>query len=229
MFVFLFVILFLILVTKKLNPILLRYSQLEARRFTTVFIRHAINEVVQDEEKLEDIYITNKTTEGQIQTIDFDQIKVNRLLKDVSASVQQVLVNAEVGNTDDLNISNDFRGERYKKVKNGIVCEIPAGALLGSGIFANLGPKIPFKWYFVGQVITNLETNIKEYGINNVYLELNIHVEVIQKILLPVRTEEEVVALDIPIGIKVIQGSIPNYYGGFMNKNSASFSLPMTE
>ena len=181
------------------------------------------------DEDLEDIYVVNLNNQGEIQSIEFNAARVNRLLQDINESVQQVLLKAEIGDISEMNLSHIFRGERYEMIRNGIVCELNFGIIFGSGLASNLGPRIPVRWAFIGQVITRLETNITEYGINNVYLELNVHVEVTQRILLPVRTEEEVVHVNIPIGIKMIQGSIPEYYGGFMNQLSLPFSLPIRD
>ena len=224
-FVILFTILFLMLITSRFNPILLRYSQIETRRFATIFIRHAVGEVI--DEELEDLYTINSNTSGEVQSIEFNAVRVSRLLQEVNENVQKTLLKAETGDISGMNLSSVFRGERYEMIKNGIVCELNFGIIIGSGLFSNLGPKIPVRWAFIGQVITKLETNITEYGINNVYLELNLHVEITQRILLPVRTEEELVQVNIPIGIKMIQGSIPDYYGGIMNHSSLPISLPI--
>ena len=91
-----------------------------------------------------------------------------------------------------------------------------------------MGPVIPVRFTFIGEVTTNLKTKVKTYGINSVYMEVSIHVEVRQRITMPLRTKEVKSALDIPLTIKIIQGTIPNYYQNQILGDSSLFSLPLS-
>ena len=48
-----------------------------------------------------------------------------------------------------------------KKIKKGVVCEIPTGMLLSDTLLANNGPVIPIKLNFIGQVMTHFKTEVK--------------------------------------------------------------------
>lgn len=216
------------LISKRLNPIILRYATVEAKRFTTALINSAVDDDVI--EHIDDsIFSITKNSVGEIQMVDFNGQEVNRLLNLISEKIEEKLLQMEEGNVEELNVSNALKGYNFSKLKKGIVCEIPVGALMGNSLFANLGPVIPIKLSFLGQVITHLNTKVESYGINNAYLELYVHIEVRERITMPMMTEEQKVELDVPLTMKIIQGKVPTYFQGGLDQNSSLFTLPMDE
>ena len=88
-------------------------------------------------------------------------------------------------------------------------------------LLSNIGPKIPVKISLVGDVSTNFSTEIVEYGINNALLKVIVNISVTTKVILPITSEDLTINANIPIGMKVIQGKIPNYYlNGFTTKSN---------
>ena len=75
-----------------------------------------------------------------------------------------------------------------------------------------LGPKIKIKSEMVGSIISNIETEVKPYGINNAYVETRIFLEVIAKIYLPFVTKDVKISNVIPISMNIVQGSVPQGY-----------------
>lgn len=218
--------LFVYLLSKKVNPILLRYSTVEAKRFGVYAVNSAL-----DQEFLnsidDNIFETTFNEKNEIQMIDFKAKEVNSLLKKTATKVQKRLVDLENGHADKLELSNTFKGIKFKDIKSGVVCEVPMGALFSNSIIANNGPVFPIKLNFIGDVITNLNTKVETYGINSIYLEVSIHVEVEERITMPQFTESSKIDVDIPLTVKVIQGTIPNYYLSSLEKDSSLFSLPL--
>lgn len=214
---------------KKVNPVIYRYSNIEAKRFTTILINSSVNKNIVNKMN-DDLFKVEKDSSGNIQMLDYDTKKVNSLLEEITKSIQNELLNLENGKIDNLNVSENFKGKNFSKVKSGIVCELPTSAVFSNSLLANVGPTIPIKLSFIGAVSTNLNTKIKSYGINNLFLEVNIHVEIDERITMPMMTKEIEVTVDVPLTMKVIQGTIPNYYyqNGLV-ENSNSYSLPITE
>ena len=66
--------------------------------------------------------------------------------------------------------------------------------------------------------------NIKNYGINNALIEITLDITVKEKVILPINTEEITVTQTLPIALKIIKGTVPNYYSGEINKSS-TFSI----
>lgn len=213
------------LISRKINPIILRYATVEAKRFTVALINSTIDEDIISEID-EKLFTITKSSNGEIQTVDFNAKQVNRLLNLISEKIEGNLLKMEEGNVDGLNVSKALKGYNFQKLKKGIVCEIPVGVLFGNSLFSNLGPVIPVKLSFLGQVTTHLNTKLESYGINNAYLELYVHIEVSERITMPMMTEEQKVKLDVPLTMKIIQGKVPTYFQGGIDQNSQLFTLP---
>lgn len=216
------------LIATKVNPIIYRYSTVEAKHFTTILINSSVSRNIAKNID-EDLFKVEKDSSGNIQMLDYNTKKVNNLLEKITKNVQDELLNLEHGKIDNLNVSDSLKGKKFSKVKSGVVCELPTSSIFSNSLLANIGPTIPIKLSFVGAVVTNLNTKVKSYGINNLFLEVNIHIEIDERITMPMMTKEIKVAVDIPLTMKVIQGKIPNYYyqNGLV-ENSNSYSLPIT-
>jgi len=207
------------IVSKKMNPIILRYATIEAKRFTTALINSAVDKNIINEID-NNLFTITKNKEGEIQLIDFNGKEVNRLLNLISEKIEKNLLKMEEGNVEELNVSKALKGYNFEKLKKGIVCEIPAGVLLGNSLFSNLGPTIPIKLSFLGQVIVHLKT---------AYLELYDHIEVTERITMPMTTEEQKVKIDIPLTMKILQGKVPNYFQSGLSQNSSLLTFQLTE
>lgn len=218
---------FIKLMGEKMNPVIYKYSSAEVQRFTTILLNHSVNETIVDKID-EELFKIEKDQTGKIQTLDYNTKEVNKLLEEITKNVQNDLLNLEQGLIDELNVSENFKGKNFPKIKNGVICELPMSSLFSNSLLANIGPIIPVRLSFVGSVSTNLNTKITSYGINNLYLEINICVEVTERITMPMMTEEVKASVDIPISIKIIEGEIPDYYyQNGINKNSNSYTLPI--
>lgn len=217
------------LVTKigtKIKPSLVRYATVEAKRFSNIIINYAVDEVVTNNLDNEKIFNVVKNKNDEIETIDFNTKNVNKILELITKNIQAKLLAVEQGDIKALGINDGLKGINFENIKKGVVCELPAGSLFSSSLLANTGPPIPVKLSFIGEVSATISTNVKEYGINNVYLEVNVHVEVLERITMPIFTEEVKSENDIPIAIRVIQGKIPNYYINGFENHSNSYTLP---
>lgn len=223
---FLTAIFLVIYVGKKLNNSIRSYSEVEAKRFGTYVINYSLNKEFIKELDNNIFEITNNE-KGEIQMVDFKTKEVNNILEKATERLQKQLINLENGKVDNMEIADTFRGLRYKQIKKGIVCELPIGAVLSNTLFSNNGPVIPIKFNFIGSVLTNLNTKIATYGINSVYMEVNLHIEITELISMPLRTDEVKIETDVPLTIKVLQGTIPNYYQQQLQKDSSIFTLPI--
>ena len=64
----------------------------------------------------------------------------------------------------------------------------------------------------IGTVFSKLSVDIKDYGINNALVKVNINIESEVKILLPFVSSVKKINVDVPIIMKVIEGNVPSYY-----------------
>ena len=224
-FIFILIILLFKIINERVNPILLSYAELETKKFASIIINKAIEKNVATDLVIEDLYIVSKNENNEISSVDFNPAIVNKVLTKVTSSVQMNIKNLEEGNLDLLEVSEDvLMYYDEENLKKGIIFKIPSGVVFNNALLANLGPKIPVRFTLVGDVITGVKTNVTNYGINNALLEVSVNVKLTLKVILPISTKEISIETDVPIAIKMIQGTVPNYYSNGLNN---AFSLPL--
>ena len=79
-------------------------------------------------------------------------------------------------------------------------------------MFSNIGPTIPIKLSFIGNTSVNIDIKTRDYGINNVIIEIYAIVDVSNQISLPISTKKFDYKIKEPIIIDVVKGDVPNYY-----------------
>ena len=206
---------------EKALPIFLEYSQIETKKIVSLITTTTITEEIAKNTIMDDLFITSYDKNGNIDSIDFNSSNVNLLLTKAAKLVDQNLRYLESGEIDKLSISRStLSNYDSKKLVNGIFYELPSGIIFNNPILSNIFPKIPIKLDLIGNTICILNTDIESYGINSMFLKVNIEITVEVKILLPFTTKKVEVLSRIPIIMKIIEGNIPNYYlDGFLNKS----------
>jgi sporulation protein YunB len=219
---------FLSFVNKRVSPILLDFAEIKIKKLATLVINRAISKQIASGIELDKLIITTKNNAGEIQSIDFDPIIVNRVLNQATNVVQINLKALEEGNIHMIELpDDDFIGYDKEKLKRGIVYEIPLGAVTKNSLLSNIGPKIPVRFSMVSGVNGNIKTRIKSYGINNAMIEIFIRIEISEKVILPLTSKKVTVSNDVPVAIKIIQGKIPEYYLSGFNQSTPIYSLPI--
>lgn len=222
------VIFFLYQINRHFTPLLFEMAELEIQKFSTIMVNKAIAQVLEDKINTDELFETIKSEDGSIQTIDFNPIVVNQVLNLATTVVQNNLKLLEHGELDAIGIYDmDLPEERIEDLERGIIERIPMGVLTKNAILANFGPEIPIRLRYVGDVNSNVTTKITPYGINNAMVEVGVHLEMTAQIILPFVTEKMILECDIPLAIKMIQGSVPTYYGNGLIKDSSMYSLPL--
>ncbi|MDE5587041.1 MAG: hypothetical protein K2I72_01565, partial [Bacilli bacterium] len=62
------------------TPILLKSSELEMQKISSFVANRAVSEVISDSSSLQNIFETVTSSDGTIQTIDFNPVTVNQIL-----------------------------------------------------------------------------------------------------------------------------------------------------
>ena len=222
------VILSLNYINKRFTPILVETAELEIGKFSTIVVNKAIAQVLEDKINTDNLFDTIIDNNGQIQTIDFNPIIVNQVLNIATSVVQNNLKLLEDGDLDSIGIYDmDLPEDRIKDLKKGIITKIPIGVITKNSLLANIGPEIPIRLHYVGDVNSNITTEITTYGINNALVKIGVKLEMTAQIILPFLTDKMVLNCDIPLAIKMIQGTVPNYYGSGLVKDSSIYSIPL--
>lgn len=213
---FLFVIILMIIsivflftyINKKITPVFLEYAEFQASKIATYVISKAIDEEVSKNLDIEDLFISSKDSSGNIKSIDFNPVTINKISNLIKSNIFEYLEDLENGNIEKIKNTALFSS----RINEGIVFEIPSGIVFNNVLLANIGPKVPVKLSLTGDILTNIHTKVTDYGINNAVVEVVINVEVYEQVILPFTTKRVTINTDIPIAVKLIQGEIPSYY-----------------
>ena len=230
-FIFTLILIFISLVFiinfigNKITPGVVSYAETELEKFTTRIINSVISTEIKDI-SLEELFIITKDNNDYIKTIDYNPIVVNGVLSNITTKVDRLLRNVENGENL-FELSNDVL-ENYdiEKLKKGIIFEMAITTIFDNPLLSNLGPRIPVRIFMLGSTSSNINTKITNYGINNALIETSIVIDLKLQIVLPYKTEKVSFQNSIPISLKLIQGTVPNYYFNGIDKNSSSFIVP---
>lgn len=222
--IFLFVIIFsfisLIILNKKAMPAIMSYASVQTKRLGIEVLKTTgIVDVIKlvDEDELFEI---TKNNNGEIETIDFNTKIINKIMVEIAKNVRQRLKEVEQGK----NLPEEMYDNMLDpSLKNGIIYEVPMGVAFNNAFLSNMGPKIPVKIKYSGNVGLDVKTRVKQYGINSALIEVYVYIEVTQRTILPFQSKDVKLTSEIPVVIKVIKGSVPNYLAG----TNGSYSLPI--
>lgn len=213
---------------KKFTPLIMEYAEIQAGRIATLVINQAITKEVTEQINVEDLFIIIKDDAGETKSIDFNPLAVNKMLSMVTSNVQMYLRNLEDGNLDEIGLTNSsLSGYNIDKLKQGIIYEVPTGVIFGNSILYNIGPKIPVRLSLVGNIVSNIDTKITSYGINNALIEIVINISVVEQVMLPFASKKITVSTNVPVAIKLVQGQVPEYYLNGGTSGSSVLTVPV--
>lgn len=200
----------------RVKPILLSYAEAETRKLTTLVINKAVTKQIALNMDPDNLYEIETNSNNEINIVSYNSTTVTKILNSITNLVQLNLKSIEEGNIDLLELPDNYNTD---KLKEGIIYEIPFGAITNISFLSNLGPKIPVKLHLIGDVTSGIRSNLTEYGINNALLEIGVNIEVTCRINMPFISKQIKVDNTVPIVIKLIQGKVPEYYFNGFSSN----------
>lgn len=220
MIVILFSVIFLIILNKKAMPAIMSYANVQTKKVGIEVLRNTGIKEVNAKFKDVEFFNTTYNSNNEIETIDFNTGMINEALIEIAKNVRKRLKEVEKGE----NLPEEmYSGVMDKSLKNGIIYEIPSGVIFGNAFLSNVGPKIPVKIKYSGNVGLDVKTKVKPYGLNSALIEVYVYIEVTQRTILPFQSKDIKLTSEIPVVMKVIKGNIPYYLSGTNN----SYSLPI--
>lgn len=186
--------------SKRANTILYPLAESKTRKVVAMLINDSCNNVIINN----NLYVVNKDNNDEIKMITYNSYEVNKLINEVTANIEKMFKDIENGTLTYYGEINNSEG--------GVIAEIPFGVIFGSSLLSNIGPKIKLRLNLLGDITSNIETEVKPYGINNAYIEVRISLTVTARIILPFVSKQVVISNVIPISMNIVQGSIPEAY-----------------
>lgn len=187
------------------------------------FFNELITNDIINKENVNDILLITKNNKDEIITVNYDLEKTYKILTDVTNKLSVAVNDLEYGKID-VKLYDKY----LENGKNGLIINIPFFLNSNNIFINNIGPRIPVLINFNENLLTNIKTNVKNYGFNNALLEIYITVEMQKLIITPMVKEQEKFNYNILIAALVVNGSVPNFYGGNYQANSGIFSGSFT-
>ncbi|MFS0576526.1 sporulation protein YunB [Sporosarcina sp. 179-K 3D1 HS] len=222
--------LFFYIVNMRLTPIYVQYAEVQTQKIAAHVISKAINSRTADVLDINEIIVNIPDDSGMVTT-KFNTEIISRAMAEIHSLVEAHLEQAEAGNLDMLPMQEDIEYDPQKMESHGgVVFFVPIGQATNIPMLGNLGPKIPIRFHVIGDVSATVETDIREFGINNAYVEVNIALKVNVQIIVPLATRKSVIEQKIPVAIGLIRGTVPHIYNrGEGSTPSLEIPVPLPE
>ncbi len=170
------------------------------------YLFYSFSKEVAEKFKVDDLISLNLNKKDEIISVDYNIDKVYVLL----GESLEILYN----NLEKIDFSMNY------KVNDKNILWVPLGIGNKNILISNFGPKIPIKIDILTDSSMGYKTKVKNYGINNVLLELYLDINVSSSLLTPVSKEEIKDNFSILIASRIIAGSVPDYYNGILESTS---------
>ena len=216
-------IVFLNIFNKAVNPRILEVATQRISTFNNLIMIQTYSKEIMPSADITDIITIVQNSKEEILTVDFKLGNAYEILRNATINLQDKIAKLELGQLQEMGFSDPDLSNGYE----GLILNIPIGVASKSIYFANLGPRIPVKIRMIGNVIGIINTKITDYGINNALVEIYMDLTVTEEIMTPVTFETIKTNYEVLIASKVIQGIVPSFYGGLIQKNSEIINVPV--
>ena len=199
---------------KKINPKLEQVVNMDVdKMIENIITEYSLKE---DYDNIKNILIINKNSNGEIINIDYDLPSLYDFSAHITDQLKNDLDDLQVGKT-----NSDYYDEYLSSNnKDSFILMIPYGIASDNIFFSNLGPKIPVKVKFIGSILTGVKSKITDYGINNSLIEVFTTIDISTLVITPVSKKRENRSYEILVASKIIEGKVPEIYGGVLEQNS---------
>jgi sporulation protein YunB len=214
------------LVNKGIEPSLMKYAESKTIQIASQVINKAINKKTVE---VGDVIAVEPGQNGAQPSASLNTEVINQKLSEITNEIQKNLNAAEKGDLASLKQLTDVDIEVNEKREDGIVWNVPIGQATNMALLGNLGPKIPVRFHAIGEVRPDVKIDPKPMGINNTWIDVAIHLEVSVQIITPFATEITKLEQKIPVGGRLIQGDVPQFYNNGGSGITPSIQIPQGE
>jgi len=186
-FIFLIVAVYFFL-DARVRPTLFSMAEIEATQMAVAAINHTVQkEVSGGNMDYRDFIAVHRDYNGRVALMQANTVWINRMAADITLEVQ-----------------NELQGLNNKQVS------VPLGQLLGSYIFANMGPCIKVGIHPMGTVNINVIDRFEQAGINQTRHKIYLDFTTMVRVVIPLHSGEVKVVTKVPVAESIIVGDVPN-------------------
>lgn len=198
-------------INKTLNENITYLAEVKIEEMTRTYLNKTIKNYLNIDTN---DYIKLNLVNNNIVSIDIDNTKTNKLLKDFLTELENNLKELDNGNI------NNYKNTEFIYGKNGIVFLIPLGIAYNTSLLSGIGPKIPFKVSFLESIETYIDVVVENYGLNNSLIKIYLITNINEVIDMPVNKDRQSIKYKFLISSKLVKGEIPSLYGETISKSS---------
>ena len=197
---------------------ILDVAKIKLNDFMKTFLSSNIGYDLIKDEGIENVLVINKNKDNEILYVNYDLDIAYKLLDIITKELENNIQELKTGNVNDISFYH-----------NDEVLMLKLPFFIGSKnpLLVSLGPKIYVPLNFSGAILTNLKTEIKDYGLNNALVEMYVTIKINIDILYPYNKSKEEINYDVLIASSIINGRIPSFYGGVIDTKSNNVSIPI--
>lgn len=197
---------------------ILDVAKIKLNDFMKTFLSSNIGYDLIKDEGIENVLVINKNKDNEILYVNYDLDIAYKLLDVITKELENNIQELKTGNVNDTSL-----------YQNNEVLMLKLPFFIGSKnpLLVSLGPKIYVPLNFSGAILTNLKTEIKDYGLNNALVEMYVTIKINIDILYPYNKSKEEINYDVLIASSIINGRIPSFYGGVIDTKSNNVSIPI--
>ena len=211
------------IVDNELEPVLMSYAKSESTNLATLVINDAVNQRLKPESEKELFSTIPNTNEGH--NIQLDTEEILRKQTEIERLILENLKKAEEGNLSVFDSLHHVDVTASEKESDGVVFSVPLGRVTDNALLGNLGPAVPIEFLVIGDVESDIKTKVVEFGINGGVIEVSMEVVINIEVIVPFSADKTVVTRNIPIGMGVFRGDVPQFYNGKGN-SAPSIQIP---
>ena len=158
-------------IDKRLEKVLKEYIDVEVFNITN----RVVNNIILRNNFTGKYLIIDENTNN----ISYDTKVINEYVDLITKKIEKKVYN--------FDMNGDFFNSKmkYKDIHDGVIYNVMFSSIRKSTLFSSLGPSIPIKLKLIGNVKSKIKTEIREYGINNMLVNLILIVNVKMRISFP--------------------------------------------
>ena len=163
---------------------ILPYIDIEVERLTNNIIQKEIhNFMIQNQ--YDDLFF-QKNEQGDIL---YNSYQLSVIQGKITENLQDLLIRLDNGDVNPFFIPERVKSGRFHHIRKGILCDVSLGSIRGSSL------------------------DSKEYGINNILIQVHMIVKVKEQVSMPISSSQKEIIIKVPLIVQLIKGDVPNYYG----------------